>query len=100
MEKSSSNKESPPKTGIQKIVNKWIQLYAPNFERNPDVDRKLEELTVNYMSLLLIKSDEIASFKRAENIEANHVFSGIQTIDQKNNILTGIFIRFFLSTIL
>jgi hypothetical protein len=89
MEKSSSNQETPPQTGIQKIVSKWIQHYAPNFERNPEVDRKMEELTVNYMSLLLVKSAEIADFNGAENIEASHVFSGIQTLDENKGMVTG-----------
>ena len=89
MEKSSSTQEPAPQTGIQKIVKKWLDLYAPNFQRDPEVDRKMEELTVNYMSLLLVKSAEIADFKEAENIEASHVFSGIQTLDQRQGIVTG-----------
>ena len=89
MENPSSNQENSPQTGIQKIVGKWVQLYAPNFERDPEVDRKIEELTVNYMSLLLVKADEIADFKRTENIQAKHVISGISTLNAKRGQIRG-----------
>ena len=89
MENPSSNQDKCLQTGIQKIVNRWIQHYAPNFEKHPEVNRKIEELTVNYMSLLLVKADEIADFKRTENIEASHVNSGINTLRAKRGQIRG-----------
>ena len=92
MNNPSNNQESSPETGIEKIVSKWMQLYAPNLNRSSEVDRKMEELTVNYMSLLLVKSDEIAEFNRAENLQATHVISGIKTLDINRGIIKGRFL--------
>ena len=89
MENPKENQESSPETGIEKIVSKWMGLYAPNLNRSSDVDRKMEELTVNYMSLLLLKADQIAEFNRAENIQANHVASGIKTLDINRGLIRG-----------
>ena len=90
MENPATNQENDPQTGIEKIVSKWMQSYASNLNRHPEVERKMEELTVNYMSLLLVKADEVAEFKRAENIQSCHVISGINTLDLKRGLIKGI----------
>lgn len=97
MENPSGNQESNPETGIEKIVSKWLSLYAPNMHRQPEVDQKLQELTLNYMSLLLVKSDEIAEFKRAENIQGSHVMSAIHTLDTNRSLIRGEFLYFVAS---
>ena len=89
MENPNQIQEKSPETGIEKIVSKWVGLYAPNLNRSSEVDRKMEELTVNYMSLLLVKADEIAEFNRAENVQANHVTSGIKTLDINRGLIKG-----------
>jgi hypothetical protein len=89
MENPPGNKDRHPETGIEKIVSKWMDQYAPKLNRHPEVERKLQELTVNYMSSLLVKADKIAEFKRDENIQDCHVSSAIHSLDVARGVIKG-----------
>ena len=81
--------EKGSQPGTSKVVSLWLQRYASEFERGPGVDEKLNELTLNFMSLILNKAEQVADFKQTDNINSLHVNLAVDSIEQRRNRVEG-----------
>ena len=91
MNNNQKKNKTKTKTATSKIVSLWMKQYASDFEIGEGVEEKLNELTLNYMSLILTRSENLADFKQSENICPEHVNSVISTIEHQRNMPNGIF---------
>jgi hypothetical protein len=89
MESNPNQNANTDRTATSKVVSLWLEQYAPEFEIGEGVEQKLNELTLNYMSLILKRSGDLADFKQSENIRPDHINSVVSSIEHQRNLPKG-----------
>ncbi len=85
LEKTTKNIKNSIKPDLVKIVENLLSKYAEELKYDHVLISKLVDFITNYIYYILSESNQLAEFKKQENIIGEHVNLAINTIMKKIN---------------